>query len=114
MSDLSNTFHANTLSELHNLIVHSAYEAYVSENWETGENYRNVMTSASGYYAITDVSDAGSNLASLAGAYADAIYFTILLEPDTWTNDPDVIAYTKECIKLGIRYDKGLVKYVIG
>ncbi len=112
MSDLSNTFHANTLVQDYG--AHYLYEVYVANNWENGENYRNAMTSASGYYAITDVSEAGSNLASLAGSYANAIYLTLISEPNTWTNDPDVIAYTKECIKLGIRYDKGLVEYVIG
>jgi len=98
------------------LLYHEPYEYYVADNWGTakdfgGSGFRSDATSPTYYYVITDVSDATMDLAEYSHQYLSYINNQMAHNPD-WEEDASVIAYTRNCIREGTKYNWGLADYV--
>ncbi len=112
MTDMSVPFHYVYEA----LLYHPDYELFVADNWNegrdfTGNGFRSDATSPTYYYVITDVSDATMDLAEYSHQYLNYINNQMAHNPD-WKQDPDVIVYTRNCIRESTKYNWGLADYV--
>ena len=107
MTDMSMPFHYMYYA----LPLHTEYESYVSGQWESDHDFRDVVEDNYYYYYITDVSDSADNLAAVSNQYLNYIETTMNQDPN-WQDDPTLIQYTENCILHGARYNMGLVDYV--
>jgi len=112
MSDLSNPFH--TSSSLIALFYHSRYEKYVSDNWNSGDNFNRTIqdVNSAARIEITDPESNAKDLAALNNKYLNYILYTMRSNPTGWKSDPILILYTKNALTNGIKYDMGLVDYI--
>jgi len=115
LTDVGNPLHTGREADqaLHKW-VHTAYEDYVSNNWESGYNFKSVIEDNWYYYAINDPWDATENLASYSHYYLDTLYLTIYNNPDTWQSSTLVRSITEDSLLETAKYALGLVKYVTG
>ncbi|AIY90960.1 hypothetical protein GACE_1934 [Geoglobus acetivorans] len=115
LTDVGNPLHTGREADqaLHKW-VHTAYEDYVSNNWESGYNFKSVIEDNRYYYAINDPWDATENLASYSHYYFDTLYLTIYNNPDTWQSSTLVRSITEDSLLETAKYVLGLVKYVTG
>jgi hypothetical protein len=98
------------------LLYHEPYESYVANNWAAaadfaGSGFKSDATSPTYYYVITDVSDATMDLAEYSHQYLSYINNQMAHNP-SWKQDSNVIAYTRNCIREGTKYNWGLADYV--
>ncbi|MPN28902.1 hypothetical protein SDC9_176347 [bioreactor metagenome] len=100
MADLGNPMHTGYEAQqyLHQE-VHTNYESYVHDNWNSGQKYNNTVKNISTYYTIKNPEQSEKNLASstrsdLATLYSKVYYYY----PTTFGSDPDVIAITKRVL----------------
>ncbi len=94
--------------------IHYAYEGYVTNNWNSGYNFRSVVENNWYYYPISDPEQATKDLASYAHQYAFTIVWTIFTNPDNWQTDQNLRKITENCLLETSKYVLGLVKYVRG
>ncbi|AGF96401.1 phospholipase C/P1 nuclease family protein [Methanosarcina mazei] len=115
MADLGNPMHTGKESEQYlNQWVHTSYESYVANNWNTGYNYKNVVQNTGTYYSITNPEQSAKNLASATRSDLNALYDAVFYYPDTFGSDSDVIEITQRVLGKTAKYNMGLVKYVRG
>ncbi len=94
--------------------IHTAYENYVTDNWNSGYVFKSIVENNWYYYPISNPEQATKNLASYTHQYADTIVWTIFTNPDTWQNDQNIKNITENCLLETAKYVLGLVKYVRG
>jgi|GEM_PF-832411 len=113
MSDLSNPFH--TSSSKIALFYHGRYETYVSDNWNSGYNFNKTIqdVNSSARIQITNPESNSKDLAALNNKYLNYIIYKMRSDPTGWKSDPIVISITKKSLINGIKYDMGLVDYII-
>lgn len=115
ISDLGNPMHTGLeASQYLNQWVHTYYESYVVDNWETGYNYKDIVDSATTYYVITDPEQSAENLATSSHADLNTLYSKVYYNPSTFGSDSDVITITDNVLYKTAKYNLGLVKYVRG
>jgi len=115
MTDVGNPLHTGKeLGQLISPLIHNAYENYVSNNWETGYNFKSIVDNNWYYYPINDPEQAAKSLASYSHQYVDTLYIKIYNNPDNFQNDPDVKNITENCMLETAKWTLGLVKYVRG
>jgi len=115
MSDLGNPMHTGCEYEQYrNQWVHTSYESYVYNNWDTGQKYGDVVNATNTYYTITDPEQSAENLASSTHSDVETLYETVYYNPTTFGSNSDVIAITKDSLREATKYNKGLVNYVRG
>lgn len=115
MADLGNPMHTGKESEQYlNQWVHTSYESYVANNWNTGYNYKNAVQNTGTYYSITNPEQSTKNLASATRSDLNALYDAVFYYPDTFGSDSDVIEITQRVLGKTAKYNMGLVKYVRG
>ncbi|KXS40851.1 MAG: hypothetical protein AWU59_2363 [Methanolobus sp. T82-4] len=113
MSDLGNPMHTGHSNEQYsNQWVHTSYEAYVNNNWNSGYEYSNIIDDTTTYYVITDPEQAAENLATYSHARLDDLYDEVYYHPTTFGSDSDVITITDEVLHQTAKYNLGLVKYI--
>lgn len=115
LTDVGNPLH--TGAELRQATfkwVHYAYENYVTNNWNSGYNFKSVVENNRYYYPISDPEQAAKNLASYSHQYVETLFWTIFLNPDTWQSSSTVKQITENCLFETAKYTLGLVKYVRG
>jgi len=86
----------------------------VTNNWNSGYNFRSVIENNWYYYPITDPEQATKNLGKYTHQYVDTVYKTIYDNPDTWQRDTNLKQITENCLLETAKYTLGLVKYVRG
>ena len=94
--------------------IHYAYEDYVTNNWNTGYNFKSVVENNWYYYPVSNPEQATKNLASYTHQYAFTIVWTIFTNPDNWQTDQNIKNITENCLLETAKYTLGLVKYVRG
>ncbi len=94
--------------------VHYAYEDYVTNNWDSGYNFKSVVEDNWYYYPISDPEQATKDLAGYSHAYVETLFWTIFLNPDTWQSNSTVKQITENSLLETAKYSLGLVKYVRG
>jgi len=115
LTDVGNPLHTGReLDQVLNSWVHYAYENYVSSNWNSGYNFKSVVSGNNYYYSIDDPWDATVNLAKYSHQYVDTLYLKIYNNPDTFKTDKTVKEITENCLLETSKWTLGLVKYVIG
>ena len=113
MSDLGNPLHTGHSDEQYlNQSIHTDYESYVYNNWNSGYNYKDIIDDTTTYYVITDPEQAAENLATYSHARLDDLYDEIFYYPDTFGSDSDVITITDEVLHRTAKYNLGLVQYM--
>ncbi len=108
MSDLANPWHTVVL---YGQPYHSTYEGYVSDNWNSGQNYNQTIQNNWYYYYITNPEASAKSLAEYSNPYIEYLVGEIVNDPN-WQSNPTVIADTRDVLTQAIRYDMGLVNYV--
>lgn len=115
ITDLGNPMHTGKEYEQYqNQWVHTSYESYVANNWETGYNYKDVVQNTGTYYSITNPEQSAKNLASATHSDLDTLYDAVYYHPTTFGSDPNVIEITQRVLEKTAKYNMGLVKYVRG
>jgi hypothetical protein len=115
MSDVGNPMHTGKeLDTIEHKWVHDSYEQYILDNWKNGYKYRDMVTSDSTYYSITDPKQATIDLAKKSHPYMNTLFDTVYYHPSTFGSDQTVRSITKSCLIYTKRYDEGLVKYMRG
>ncbi|NLN43552.1 MAG: hypothetical protein GX152_05065 [Methanosarcina sp.] len=115
MSDLGNPMHTGCeVDQYQNQWVHTSYESYVYNNWDTGQKYGDVVNATNTYYTITNPKQSAENLASSTHPDVDTLYKLVYYNPTTFGSNPDVIAITMYGLREATKYNKGLVNYVRG
>lgn len=61
--------------------IHSTYENYVSDNWNSGYKFNNSVSSVTTYYIITDPSKSAVSLATYTHQYSKYIFDKIYYKP---------------------------------
>ncbi len=105
MSDMSVPFHTSPVY----LSQHATYENYVDNNWNSGEEFVDVINGNNYYYYISDPSASATNMASYSNGYQS--YIVSAMANSGWESDPNLIQYTKDCLLAGQRYNMGLIDY---
>ena len=75
-ADLSNPLHTGQAYQQikpKNRWIHSTYEDYVSNNWNSGYKFNNSVSSVTTYYIITDPSKSAVSLATYTHQYSKYI-----------------------------------------
>jgi len=113
MTDVGQPLHTGAeLGQASHPDIHHAYENYVTNNWNSGYNFKSVVENNWYYYPISDPEQATKNLGKYAHQYADTVYSTIYDNPDTWQSNTDLKRITENCLLETAKYTLGLVKYV--
>jgi hypothetical protein len=113
MSDLGNPMHTGHSDEQYlNQWVHTTYESYVYNNWNSDYNYRDIVDDTTTYYVITDPEQSAENLASYSHARLSDLYDEVYYHPSTFGSDSDVITITDQVLHQTAKYNLGLVKYM--
>ncbi|MFO7967932.1 MAG: hypothetical protein R6U44_10085 [Archaeoglobaceae archaeon] len=94
--------------------IHFAYEDYISDNWDSGYNFKSVVDDNWYYYSISDPEQSTKNLGSYSHQYVDTVFDIIYDNPDTWRSNSNLKTITENCLLETAKYTLGLVKYVRG
>ena len=113
MSDLGNPLHTGLeAQQALNKWVHTGYESYISNNWNSGYNFKSIVESTNSYFSVTNPSTSAKNLASHSNSHIYSLYADIFYNPDTWQTDQDIVTTTDNVLLYTAKYNLGLVKYV--
>lgn len=113
LTDVANPMHTGReVDQALNQWVHSEYESYVWENWESGKNFKEVCNGNWYYYTMSDPEQAVTSLASYSHAKLDDLFYDVYNHRDTFRSDSDVEEITDDCLLEMAKHTLGLVKYV--
>ncbi|MFZ3383348.1 MAG: hypothetical protein WA144_05430 [Candidatus Methanoperedens sp.] len=115
LSDVGNPLHTGReYDQGLNQWVHTGYESYISGNWTTGHNFKNIISGNNIYYIINNPEQAAKDEAGQSNVDLDNLYTLIYYYPNTWQSDPNVKAITDRSLLRTAKYNLGLVKYMTG
>ena len=114
ISDVGNPMHTGQeWAQGLNSSIHSSYEAYVSGNWSSGHNYKDIVSSNTQSKTVTNPSNAVVSLATYSNSYLDILMEEIEINPTGYGSDIDVRFLTTRVICETAKYNVGLADYVI-
>ncbi|HEX2956133.1 MAG TPA: hypothetical protein VHO70_04860 [Chitinispirillaceae bacterium] len=94
--------------------MHTAYEGYVTSNWNDRYEFKNVVTGNNRYIVVTDPAKSTKDAATFSNKYCETIIVTISNHRDTFPDDQNIKLVTENCILETSKYELGLVHYVKG
>ena len=113
ISDVGNPMHtAGEWNQYWNSQPHLAFESYVSSNWNTGYNYKSIVSSNTATQTVTYPATATSTLASFSHQYFDTLWSEIIANPTGFGSDIDVRFITTRVIRETAKYNRGLATYI--
>lgn len=121
LSDTGNPFHSdgavdqvgNFVANLFNSNNHDLYEIYINDNWYSGYNFGNYVSSNTQAITVTDPEQAVEDNADFSSQYFDYIWDQIDNNPNTFESDLYVAYYTAQCVKKTAKYNHGLYDYIM-
>lgn len=99
---------------LFNVLYHTTYESYVSQQWPTGTTYEfgEYVSGNTQSITVTDPASAVEDNADHSAQYFDYITSEMLLNSN-WRTDLMLNYYTAQCVQESARYAHGLYDYIM-
>lgn len=117
LSDMGNPMHTDgpagqTIQYFLSNNVHVAYENYVSTNWDSGYNYKSIVTSNNVPNPVTNPGSAAQSLAAFSNPYYQTLWDELMSNPTGFGSDIDVRYATTKVIRETAKYNRGLAAYI--
>ncbi|AAM32596.1 conserved protein [Methanosarcina mazei Go1] len=121
LSDTGNPFHSagavdqigNFVENLFNTNNHDLYEIYISDQWDSGYDFGDYVSSNTQAITVTDPEQAVKDNADFSSQYFDYIWDEIENNPDTFDSDIYVAYYTAQCVRNTAKCNHGLYDYIM-
>jgi len=97
-------------------LLHTKYEQYVDNKWNSGRNFRKYVTKNTAVYSVTSPSIAVKSMAAYSTAYSVKLWNDIYANPTEFDSSGSDTVYTQYVTIImnqeAAKYEAGMAQYI--